>query len=305
MLHGEPAAFGGNLKNKLTAIKNTRIMPFSGEMDSFDSGVFSNGECLPGSLLKRGRPAPLLPTQERLAGNYIFGGYLFGHFGHFLLESVSRLYAILQCPKLPVLFLSPNDQIFTSQIQMFKTLGVHNELVLLKTPTEVENLVYAEAGSCIDPPGASDEQLAALARFTTPAETDRKIWLSRSEFPGGGITNEKEIEEELRGRGWEILHPEKLSLQEQIRAVNASRYVAGLDGSAFFTTLLSRQTHGKFFIFGRRNHIPLEIPYLLERKNIPHELHIFPVEYVSGRGAARLYHMNDTRPVIEVLESCR
>ena len=69
---------------------------------------------LPSSLLRRDYPsadaseivsaaAPAPPT-ERVPEDVDFAGYLFPHFGHFLLESLSRLWITRQYPELPVVW---------------------------------------------------------------------------------------------------------------------------------------------------------------------------------------------------------
>lgn len=291
------------MAGQLTVIKNAQIMPLLGTMDGFTAGVFCNGEFVEGSTLERARPSKLYPVQGRLAGVYIFGGYLFGHFGHFLLESMSRLYAIKHCRSdYPVLFLSPNTKLYESQALLLKTMGVNNDLMLLKDPVEVENLIYAPPAVRLKPPFISDEQLEALGRFNiSPDPSGRKIWLSRSKFHGGKVVNENKIEKIISEWGWEIVHPELISLQDQLKAVHSARYIAGFDGSAFYSSLLSRKTHGHFIIFGRRNVIPEELRYFLQRKKVSFEEHVFPVEYISGEGDSSLFHLPDITRVTNIL----
>ena len=139
-------------------------MPFNGSMDEFASGVFVSGRCLPETLLYRGKAAVPCPPQARLKGPCIFGGYMFAHFGHFLLESLSRYYAVARCKPWPLLFMSPDPNLRQWQKEALKILGITNRIHLIRVPTLVDELI-------ISPPACDasipmiDAQFEALGRL--------------------------------------------------------------------------------------------------------------------------------------------
>lgn len=297
-------------------VKNAGLMPLEGTMDAFTAGVFQNNVCLPQSLLFRwkqpipcGQAALPLPPVKRLSGTAIFGGYLFAHFGHFLWESLSRLYAIRQCARLPLVFMSPNDSLATWQSQVFKLLHVHNPIVLIKQPTEVEQLVMSAPGATL-PNEMHPDQINALGTalpcpppLPTPSP---KVWLSRSRFLaaglGGGIDNETELEALLVARGWTILHPEHMPVQTQVRHLAAASHVAGFAGSAFHAALLARHVHGRMAIVSRGERISCTFPYLAHIKNFPLLQIESQVSHVSGEKATAIYHLNQPGQLAENLE---
>lgn len=287
---------------KISLVRNARVMPFQGTMDFFQSGVFdSGGRFLENSIIAdRAKPSALLPVTQKLSGTYIFGGYLFFHFGHFLLESLSRLYAVRQCRDYPVIFTSPNDKVAEAHKKMFQFLRVDNEIVFLTEPTEVENLVMADAGSVIEPPLLAKEQIRALGVFRASgrAVDDRKIWLSRSRFKGGGLENETEVEAELEAMGWSIIHPQELTYLEQTRLVSTSRQVAGLDGSAFYSALLADTVHGEFTVFSRRNLLPEILRLALIAKTDNYRGFLVPLEHVSGSFAEERSILRDPEHIL-------
>ncbi|MDR2489138.1 MAG: hypothetical protein LBD42_06585 [Desulfovibrio sp.] len=59
-------------------------------MDSFTGGIYSSdGEFIEDSLIRnRGKSAQIQKILEHLYGTYIYGGCLFGHFGHFIRRAV-------------------------------------------------------------------------------------------------------------------------------------------------------------------------------------------------------------------------
>ncbi len=268
-------------------IKNALVMPFLGSMDSGAGGVYdADKNFIRDSFISRMNGEYLAQPTRTERGAFIYGGCLFGHFGHFIWESLSRLATIRKCNNYPVLFLSPNHKIFKSQHMFFRNIGVHNELILIKDPTRVERLVYSSPQSSIEPLYLSDEQIKALACYDfSQFDNDDKIWLSRSQLADGKcgkITNEEMLEESLRQEGFRIVHPETLPLAEQVKLVSTSRMVAGFDGSQFFSALFARSIHGKFIVFNRRKLLAPTLPYAFDRKNIPYALFNFDVRLVAG-----------------------
>jgi len=290
-------------------LKNATIIPLTGTMDSFTGGVYtSDGRFVEDSLLERGRPAELQKTVEHLSETYIYGGCLFGHFGHFIWESLSRLYTFRKCKEYPILFISPNDIVFNVQEMFFKSLGVNNEIRLVKIQTSVENLIYSSPGSSINPLYITDEQINSLKYFrflknVGDNSSEEKIWVSRSKLTFGMIVNELIIEKVLSKIGYKIIHPESLPLSEQVRLISTADIVAGFDGSAFFSILFSEEIRSKFFVFNRRPHIPKTISYVFQKRNVEFELHNFDVEYIAGEMAWSCYNHPAPEKIIEILKS--
>jgi len=294
---------------KIKLIKNSTILPMKGFPSALTGGVFtSDGEFLEDSIVERGLPRELERPVEYLSGTYIWGGCLFGHFGHFILESLARLYAFRQCKNYPILFINENDSVFHYQKTIFESLGIKNEIIRIKIPTSVENLVYSKPGFVLNPLHIIDEQINALKYFYFQKngglncdKNSKKIWLSRSNILTGAVVNEFPIEKILKKIGYKIVHPENLSLQEQIRLISTSDVVAGFDGSQFYTLLFALDISSKFYIFNRRPKIPEAIPYVLQKRNVEFELHNFDVEYICGEDAWAYHIHSEPEKIIEIL----
>ena len=286
-------------------LKNATIIPLQGTMSSFTGGVFSSdGSFVEGSLLNRGKPAQLQEPIEHFSGTYIYGGCLFGHFGHFIWESLSRLYTIRQCNNYPILFISPNKEIFNIQRLIFKTIGVKNEIYLCKVPTSVRNLIYSPPGSSINPLFIVDEQIEAMACLNFQKKHhSEKIWLSRSKLKSGKVINELFIEEELQKIGYQVVYPEILPFREQVRLISTSTIVAGFDGSQFFSFLFAKKIQGNFFIFNRRKSIAKTIPYALDKRNVEFYSYTFDLEHVGGEGASANFFHPRPENIIDVLKA--
>ncbi|MDR1490679.1 MAG: glycosyltransferase family 61 protein, partial [Desulfovibrio sp.] len=280
----------------MKVLKNAIIIPLEGTMDSFTGGVFSSdGQFLEDSLLDRGKAAPLQEPVEALQGVYIYGGCLFGHFGHFIWESLSRLYAIRQCKNYPIIFTTPNDNRIIPFAETFlKAIGVNNKIQLIRISTSVENLIYSLPKSSLKPLFIEDEQVNALKSFHFQKDNHNiKIWLSRSMLKYGKIDNEQVIEEELRKNGYEIICPQNFPLREQVRLISTSDIVAGCDGSAFFSLLFANEIYGKFIVFNRRRDIAKSIPYAFKKRNVLFEQYTFELEPINEKWPVAIFHHPD------------
>ena len=303
----------------MTLLRQALLMPLRGTLDQFSGGVFQGEDCLPASLLWRNRepklyglPAPpeavrqALGTGEgcavRLKRSYLFGGYLFRHYGHFLIETLSRLYALRQCAGLPIIFSSTHADIASWQWDVFKLLGLRNPILMLTRPAVVNQLMLAAPGFAL-PDSVTPEQIEALGVMPAPRLTDKKIWLSRSSNRGGGLINERELEPHLRALGWEIVHPQFLPIRKQVALIASSARVAGLDGSAFHTALLAREIRGRLTIFCLRSTSARAYIQIARMKGFAQEEIPLAgkVSFLAGQEAERFYRLDDMEVVLDAL----
>ncbi|QCC86337.1 DUF563 domain-containing protein [Desulfovibrio desulfuricans] len=161
--------------------------------------------------------------------------FLFGHFG--------RLYAIRCWANVPLLFSGPSGFVVSWRLAVLELLSLDKRVRLISEPVEVTRLIVSPPGATVLPDSMLPEQLEALGSAVRAAPPPgRKIWLSRSAFPYGGVVeNEPQIERDLQTMGWEIVHPEQLLAAAQARAAAGAEVVAGFDGSAFFQRAARRQ----------------------------------------------------------------
>jgi capsular polysaccharide biosynthesis protein len=303
----------------MTSLRQALIMPLRGTLDQFSGGVFQGEDCQPASLMWRDRepklyglPAPPEAVRQALGGgeggavglkgSYLFGGYLFRHYGHFLIETLSRLYALRQCAALPIIFSSTHQDIVPWQWDVFKLLGLRNPILMLTRPAVARQIMLAAPGFAL-PDMMTPEQIAALGVLPAPPLTGKKIWLSRGSNIGGGLLNERALEPHLRAMGWEIVHPQFLPIRKQVALIASSARVAGLDGSAFHTALLAREIRGRFTIFCLRNanaHVYIETARM--KGFAQDEISLADAaSFLVGQGAERFYRLDDLEVVLEAL----
>lgn len=201
-----------------------------------------------GRLVRRPAPERIEPPSsvDVITGPVVYGGYLPKHFGHFLLESLVRLwaYGTLELGPLPFVHTRTTFHVHEKELLEAALLPHGAAHLSITRPTRLTSVLVPEQGielggdhhpemvqvfdairtSLIGPMGTADE---------TP------VYLSRTRMPRGkrATLGEPALEARLAARGIRIVHPQELPLDEQLRTVAHARDVIGLEGTALHLTL--------------------------------------------------------------------
>ena len=191
---------------------------------------------------------PKMPPTEAIhdmAGTHMFAGISYGHFGHFITESMTRIWALDQVrDKIDGLVFTPKNQmkdnlrpfeVYRELIDNFGLAGV--PIACPAEPVRVERLYVPKQGFGLgDLAGGSRKFVDFINRHAgidvTPAGAER-IYISRSQLPAdrGGILGEAKLEEYLAAEGYAILHPQKEKKLAQLAQYKAARVVISVDCS--------------------------------------------------------------------------
>ena len=194
-------------------------------------------------------PAPTLSPSEtigHLPGTHLFGGHFRGHFGHFLVESTARLWALDHLPARPesILYLPYRGEVGAIERAMeghdrfYRLLGIDMPIRTFGTPQRVERLFVPELGFGWSERYAGSPAYRAFMqqrlRAAVKPEGSRKLYISRALLAAsrGGVLGESVLEENLARAGYEIFHPEKHPVEVQIARYLAADRIVALDGSA-------------------------------------------------------------------------
>ena len=182
----------------------------------------------------------------------VFGGMLIPQYGHFLIDTMARLWAADLEPDLPILFLKhPEDWVESPDYvrTIFEALGLSSRIVTVEEPTLFREVVCpaptfeyrSKVFSIADRP---HRLVAERLVKRAPHRWTRPVYLSRSGLQSDQrkFAAELELEEEVQRRGVEIARPEALELEEQIALFEQAPLIMGTVGSAFHTALFSRSS---------------------------------------------------------------
>jgi hypothetical protein len=178
----------------------------------------------------------------------VYGGTIYLHFGHFLLDSLSRIYPFLNkfgTIKGPIFF---HAQPLDGEIDIlsiphikgiFEYLSLDREkIVLVDRPIKVKNLEYSDA-TFFDGIFSS----LSLGWNIESKKTEKRIpylskkiaYVSRSKLKTGTsyISNSIDVDKLMEKKGFKVIFPETLSISEQISIFNEFDLLCGFPSSFF------------------------------------------------------------------------
>lgn len=251
---------------------------------------------------RKSSPAPTLDPSEPirdLPGTHLFGGHFRGHFGHFLVESTARLWALghLETPPDSLVYLPYRGnaaavaRAIEGQSEFFRLLGIEMPVQTFAEVLRVERLIVPELGfGWLERYAGSPayrQFMQSRLSAAAPAEGGEKLYVSRARLNAqrGGILGETVIEENLARLGWEIFHPEKHPLEVQIARYKAARQIIALDGSALHLAAYVMPPRGRLAMILRRSKAN-SADYELQFRNFcdiaPDVIDVIRYDWVAG-----------------------
>lgn len=184
----------------------------------------------------------------------IYAGTYYQLFGHFLTETVPNLAAVAELaknsPNVPILMhSSPKMRDDTAELPKptswvewaLDKLGIEfDRLKFITEPLEIKELLIPPSPFRRKFRYSSDTLPDLLDKFfTAPAGVDEKVYFSRTRWPKPRLTHEDQIEERLSSIGYTIVHPQELSLDEQLSVIRGAKTLVGPQGTALHWSLFS------------------------------------------------------------------
>ncbi len=190
-------------------------------------------------------PEPVPEPQLSLDGEWLWGGVLYGHFGHFLVETASRLWAVpgLRERLRGVVFVekysSERGGLPAYKTDYFQMLVGDLQMRILRVPTRVAHLHVPGQGFGLGRISKGTRVFRNFiaehfARDVAP-EGPENLFITRSQLAldREGFVGEAIFDDRMARAGYEIFCPEKHDLETQVARYRAARRIVGMDGSAF------------------------------------------------------------------------
>lgn len=170
----------------------------------------------------------------------VYCGYWVKHWGHFLVETVARLwYALESTGKLIFVTDEGKDLSISGNYKEFlELLGVYDRIEIVNKPTQFREVLVPQLGykRCVY---FSDQYRAVFARIADNVVTPEgwtgpdKIYLSRSRLKGA---SKKEIGHDMLDNyfsknGYQVIHPQELSLSGLILLLKHCTECAAFSGT--------------------------------------------------------------------------
>jgi len=223
--------------------------------------------------LREGREARASPSEreiprglDRVDHPVVFSGHLPKHFGHFLLESLGRLwvYSERELEAVPFAHTRPYFHLHERELLEAALLRSASPLLELDRPTILAEAIIPQQavvlGGSIHPVMASVyDRIRDAVLGSAVVPDSRPVFLSRSRLPRGRrrTLGEITLEQRLADTGVRILHPQEMSLAAQIATVAAARTVIGPYGTALHLTTF-RPFAGRTITIGPRSEVVVQ-----------------------------------------------
>jgi hypothetical protein len=287
-----PESTGGNSTDKvgaferegLTYHKNVLSFPLiEGKVKDYAGGLIDNKthSLIPESIYLNYRKTlsqelPEVNTSVLLNSNLpvithpvLFGGMFWNNFGHFLLESLARLWAYDYVKELDpyILFylhwIPPNY--LEKKNYAYQALAgfniPHNRILFTNKPVIINDiLIPAQKYGyeyCKNPDA---DFMKFIQSFRYPHilpkgfESTDNVYVSRSKIPDGSgkPIGEKLFDDYLVSNGYTIFHPEFYTLYEQLTIYNRAKKIIFCDGGALHGCILLPDLKAEVAIIARR-----------------------------------------------------
>lgn len=239
-----------------------------GNPGTFDGGAYhADGSVCARSLHQKSSfintPQPLSPTAAipRIPGSHLYGGMLKNeHFGHFLVESLSRMWAlnrVTQGIESIVFYARMHRQPVPEWALSFIELIAPNiPVTIVSETTRFESLIVPDQvahpsnGFMYGHPLIRDA-FSPLHRIE--GKPFEKLYVSRTDLENsGGFLGEKWLEDVLMKEGYRVFHPQEHSLQEQVSFYNGAQSLIFAEGAALHLFALTCRPVQKVYIVQRR-----------------------------------------------------
>lgn len=188
--------------------------------------------------------------EDTVEGLCYFLGNLLPHWGHFLLDGMSRLWFLLRLPnelREKLKFICYDNHIPTWGWELLNAFGINERnLIFMKKGMLVKNLIM--------PLESYRTHISASSEFQCVFDTirdfycnrldvkpTRKVYLSRRNQLARRLSNESCIESLLSSEGYEIIIPESLSVAEQVQLAASSKILIGTTGSGLYLAAFQKR----------------------------------------------------------------
>lgn len=237
------------MDDNVTSFKDAIVLPIVDKYRKTGGIVSSTGDfvvesCYCGDWLKCGGEYCFDNIDEdKYSGeDVIFLGFFIEHWGHYLVDCLGRLWALLlnEYKECKVVFLhKPNEHINGNYYQLLNYLGVDkSRIITIDKPTRFKTVFLPSNGRDLDG-NQSPAYRKMLKKIVDSALSDTKynnydkVYLSRTKFFDASKKEigELEIQKLFEIKGYKVLYPEDLSLAQQISIFNFANEVVCVNGT--------------------------------------------------------------------------
>jgi capsular polysaccharide biosynthesis protein len=187
-------------------------------------------------------PHPFRPSQQAQGEVFVVDCHFTDNYGHNLLEALPRLMLLDRVPAgIQIATSIPRSRDHRQSDRWPRDRSIAGALLrgaaVLPARLSADRLVHLERS--LHPLAREAFTRWRLLGNASKVERAERIFISRSRIRRRRLVNEAEIEAIFERRGFRIVHPEQLLIEDQIALFSTAGMIAGLGGSAMHSTVFS------------------------------------------------------------------
>ena len=195
---------------------------------------------------------------REIEAGVMLSGWVSEHFGHWVPEYLCRLSYLVNHPRFTELPIIVDDDMPVQHLE-YLSLVVPNPIVSIAAGEALRcgELVVASPSTFFPTHLTADHQVPpenqgglsvggfrflqteVSKRLPPPATRDRKLYLSRKSRSWRRLLNEDQVSEALAARGFEVLYPEDMSVEEQVRMYQGAKLVVAPNGASLLNAIFA------------------------------------------------------------------
>ncbi|MEQ4204239.1 glycosyltransferase family 61 protein [Actinopolymorpha sp. B9G3] len=178
------------------------------------------------------------PSSRCLDGTYVLLGSVHTHFGHSILEGLTRAWVLPYLSaelRASVRFLTYEPRIDAYAREFLVRAGVPSEHIVHASAWDVVERLIVPGVAMRSHRWITSAQSEVWSRVALNSGTpERRVFLSRSGVKNRPVSNEQQLEQAFRCAGWEVVRPDRLAIEEQLKLAAGARSLAGCVGSQMY-----------------------------------------------------------------------
>lgn len=224
-----------------------------------NDGQFVASSYHDGEFLKIGGKYDDFIEPEYFEQEVYFGGYFIQQWGHFLLDSLSRLWAINNYPKIKIIILKLHSDyaIKENYYRTYELLGITKDRIIeVDRPMKFKR-IYIPSACCFSDRTYTYDYVNIINTIINNAMNihrydNKKIYFTRTCLNSAKLkeVGEKDIESFFRSNNFLIISPEKIDLDSIISIFQRADLVVCLNGSIALNVIFGKKKM-KFLVLNK------------------------------------------------------
>lgn len=229
-------------------------------------------------------------TPDYVDSDVVYGGVLLHQFGHFLIESLCRLwYAIEHKKKNQKLIFLQDKPLNKNFLKLITLSGISLEdIIILDKPTQFRSVTVPEQSLHFFSNFSKNFKVPyeAITKNITPSNF-KKIYLSRTKLEKKDCINEEYFENFYKDIGFHIVYPETLSLEEQISIISGADVIVSIIGTLSHLSIFAKKGVRVISLLRARNYFNMAQQLIFESKEqqytyVDATFNFLPSDYGTG-----------------------